>query len=519
MDNPYRWDRDVPTHVVPRPAIRSAVLDVVRRGVAMKLVGGRGMGKSVLLRQVESALAGDPATRVLYVPGPPEEATTAACVHDLAARLGLEQLPRASLDVLMESLEAGGVHRLVLLLDEIDQYVLLDGSGHIAQRWTNALETLRKTRNDQFTVVVAGGLGLLHVTHELGSGLLSRAESMVLEPFDLDALGELARPFADDGRPLDATSLATLAALSGGNPALATFGLGHLWDHRDAREEALRALFGAFPEQHRDFVRALRASVSRRGMLRAPERVLALVRSSSTGVSQRDLTAVSAQEKTWVDPGEVIDLLRAAGLVHLRGSALSDPVDLRAIPSILNLPEHPAAGVDPVERLVKDVASILGQLHRFSRDFWKGNDLLEEQAFSSMLAVGMRLLGWRAVDREVVQAAGFLDVRVEVEREGGARGHVIIEMKIWPRHDYDKIQDQIDAYRVADTLHGIAVTIGTRAVAGWARDYRDRCLASETVTELPTPPDLVGHWRVERRDSNGAMFQTDHYLVQMPKRV
>ena len=175
--------------------------------------------------------------------------------------------------------------------------------------------------------------------------------------------------------------------------------------------------------------------------------------------------------------------------------------------------------MDPVERLVKDVASILGQLHRFSRDFWKGNDLLEEQAFSSMLAVGMRLLGWRAVDREVVQAAGFLDVRVEVEREGGARGHVIIEMKIWPRHDYDKIQDQIDAYRVADTLHGIAVTIGTRAVAGWARDYRDRCLASETVTELPTPPDLVGHWRVERRDSNGAMFQTDHYLVQMPKRV
>jgi hypothetical protein len=152
---------------------------------------------------------------------------------------------------------------------------------------------------------------------------------------------------------------------------------------------------------------------------------------------------------------------------------------------------------------------------RFGRDFHGKKELLEEQVFSSLLAVGLVLRGWSALEREAVQAAGYLDLRVRVSQSG----HAVIEMKIWPRNDYKSIQSQLDAYRVSDTVHTVAVTIGIREVAGWADEYERECLAGCTIVRRTTPPDLVGCWRAEMSNTTNSPQQTTHFVVQIPKRT
>lgn len=97
-------------------------------------------------------------------------------------------------------------------------------------------------------------------------------------------------------------------------------------------------------------------------------------------------------------------------------------------------------------------------------------------------------------------------------------GHIVLETKIWPRNDFTEIQQQIDDYRVSDTLHGVAVMIGARSVSDWAAEYERRCLPPGAFTVMSTPQDVVGHWRVEQADPTQGTRKTDHFLVRVPKR-
>lgn len=142
--NPYRWQHDQPAHIVARDDLVGQIERHLRRGVAVKLVGGRGMGKSVLLRQVQARFAGESDTRAVLVPGPPEEGTIVACVQDIAMRLGLDPLTQKTMDAVMEAAATRGIERLILLVDEADQYVLLGNPGDLARAW--------------FVVQPAGGL-------------------------------------------------------------------------------------------------------------------------------------------------------------------------------------------------------------------------------------------------------------------------------------------------------------------------------------------------------------------------
>jgi hypothetical protein len=513
--NPYRWQHDQPAHVVARKDLVGEIEGHLRRGVAVKLVGGRGMGKSVLLRQVQACFADEPDTRAVLVPGPPDEGTLVACVQDIAVRLGGGPLARMTMDTVMEAAATRGIERLILLVDEADQYVLLGPPGEFARTWFNRLEALRKAWMDRVAVVIAGGLGILHIGHVLGSGLVSRAETCVAERFGLAELRELAEPFAMCNRALGDDALETLEALSGGNPALATFGLEQLREADGEPVQVFRTAFGEFASRHGDFLRAVHDAVSHHGLLAAPGQILEVVRQSAGSVSQQVLRAACTVDNPPVDVAQAVQLLQAAGLIGVSGSVHADPLQIHPIASIVNLPTRPAADIDPTERLDADVAAVLAQLHRFGRDFHGGKDLLEEQVFSSLLAVGLTLLGWSAVEREAVQAAGYPDLLVRMTQDG-LRGHVLIETKIWPRNDYKEIQSQLDAYCVSDTIHAVAVMLGAREVAGWADQYERDCLAGCVVSRRSTPPDLVGCWRVE---TSNKLQQTTHFVVQIPKRT
>jgi hypothetical protein len=520
--NPYAWQLDNPRRAVPRGGMVNEVVEHLRRGAAVKVIGGRGMGKSVLLKQIEARLRQEPGTSVVRVPGPPEEATVPGAVHDLAARLGVRDLSSRRMDELLERVLVGDVMRIVVLCDEADDYVADGARAGFARSWFNKLEVTRKEYDGSFDVVFAGGLGLFYLAHEIGSGIVSRAESCVLDPFSFDEMAELAAPFAEDGRPLDEACLVTIEALSGGSPALATYGMEELWREVTPGVHALERIFGLFRERSADFIREVRASVSQRGRLDAPWRVLEVVRENAGAVPSRQLREACVprdEEQVSIDPEQALKLLRAAGLVRLDGSPFADPVQARPVASILNLPEMAAGTGEPIERFVQDVAAIVANLHRFGRDFHEEDGLLHEELYSSVIAVGLRLLGWRETDREAIQAAGFADIKVRLVTKPGLDGHVIVEAKIWRSREHNEdIQKQVDDYRIAETLHGVAVTLGERGVARWPEVYEEWCLGGLSFERLQTPRDLVGRWLVKATDADGRVRLTDHLLVQIPKR-
>lgn len=519
--NPYAWDKHFPLRSVSRGTLIADAIEHLRRGVAVKVIGGRGMGKSVLLQQIAAAI--EPEARVIRVSSPPEEATVAGAVTDLAAKLGIRDLVPPRMDDLLERTLQGDVTRLVVLFDEADQYIALGSAeGAFARAWFNKLEATRKQWESRFDLVFAGGLGLLYLEGEIGSGLVSRAESCILAPFDAAEIASLANPFGEDGRCLTDECLDALLAFSGGSPALVTYGLEHLWDAKEATVLELERIFGVFREKNDSFVRAVRASVSHRGRLDAPWRVLEAVRGDAGAVPMSRLrdACASRNETMMVDPEQALRLLSAAGLLRVEGSMSADPVAAWPIASILNLPETPAGTGGPIDRLIQDISSVLANLRRFGRDFHGKDGLLHEDLYSSLISVGLRLLGWLETDREAVQAAGYTDVKVQLRTRPGLGGHVIIETKIWHGDAYNKgIQQQIDDYHISETVHGIAVTLGVRGVKGWAHAYEETCLTGLRFEKLETPPDLVARWRVTSTDSDGRECLTDHLLVQIPKRA
>lgn len=222
-----------------------------------------------------------------------------------------------------------------------------------------------------------------------------------------------------------------------------------------------------------------------------------------------------------VDVDQALRLLVASGLVAVEGDlsyAWSHTVPVHLVASVLNMALPPSDEPDAVERVVRVTAAALGPMRRFGRDFHDGNDgLLLEEVFSSMLAVVLAVAGLEKLKprRESVQAAGYADLVVDLPDNAG---HVVIEVKLWPRNDYTEIQRQVDDYWLADTRHAIAVMLGERGATGWENDYVQKCLPAGQFVQLPTPPDLVGRWRVERPGADGTLRRTDHLLVQIPKR-
>ena len=522
--NPYAWHKQHPRRIVARDALVHEIAEHVRRGAAVKIIGGRGMGKSVLLQQVKAYLEQEPGTRVVLIPGPPEDATVVGAVLDLAARLGIRDLAPPRMDDLLERVLQGDVTRLVVLIDEAGQYVALQGGDEqaaFARSWFNKLEVTRRQHDEVFNVVFAGGIGLYYLEREVGSSIVSRAEPCVLDPFGQREILDLATAFQEDERTLEDACLEALRVLSGGSPALVTYGLQHLWGADPPSMVALERIFGDFRERHDSFIRDVHASVSQRGRLDAPWRVLELVREHAGSVPMqrlRDACAPLGDERITVDPEQALKLLRAAGLVRIEGSLLSDPVVAWPIASILNLPETPATTGEPLERLIQDVCSVLASLRRFGRDFHGDSGLLAEEVFSSLIAVGLHLLGWQETDREAIQVAGFTDIKVRLTRPG-LDGHVIIEVKLWRGAAYNQgIQKQINDYRVEGTRRGIAVTLGAREVEGWAEAYEQGCLSGQSFERLDTPPDLVARWRVRQTLVDGNEWLTDHLVVRIPKR-
>ncbi len=526
LANPYDWQSHNPRVEIPRTEA-DRVAGTLREGGSAVVLGGRGMGKSVILRQIRTALAQDGSTRVELISAPPPELSVQACLDDLAEVLGVEAGALRSRRILEAYFSRRDVpERLVLLFDEFDRYTE-KGEPSATPPGRGFFNDLEATRRDfaGLGIMTAGSLGVFVVRDVLGSSFLSRALHIRLRPFSRDATESLARPFAERGRPLSDEVLDVLHLATGGIPALLTYGFQALWTvEGQIVERDVTAIYSRFSHDHAAYLQDLLRSVTDPRLTEAPRWVLEQIRQADGSLSRARLEDAMRQSRgpLSLELIDVLQLLEAAGLVHIDGSLFHDnPVQARPIASLLNLPASSEETGELVELFRQDLVTLLEKLHRGSADFFRPGRagqpkrLVPESVFAAHLALGFELMGWR-VEREALSAAGRTDLKL---RRNGSPEVLLVEVKIWGRNDYREAHHQIESYRTAEVRGSAVVQLTDADIPDWSERYRRECLDGLELTaepdDMPDSP-VWAHFAARAPDGTGATV--DHYLVRLARK-
>jgi hypothetical protein len=526
-ENPYSWNRPDPQIEIHR-AEQSAIINILRRGTSAVVLGGRGAGKSVFLHQVRRTLEQYPEVRVVFFAEPPAERSVRACFEDLAQSLDVP-LPRVlkAKDLVDEYFGKDAPRNLILIYDELDRYARPypdAAAGPPGRDFFNSLETMRQqTRN--VGILAASSIDYLF-RDRLGSSLFSRAEKRRILPFGIGELEKLATPFEEHGSPLPPETLEALYLASGGNPALATYGLETLWSHQEQALQVPTAqdvseAFSGFQERNSEFLRSFQLLFADPTLSEAPQRVWELIRESNGSVPRSKLEAACDTLNALLNHEDVLNLLAISGLVKIHGSLRADPVVAQPINSILSLPNVPSPAADLHDQLRRDLAKLLHRMHVSSADFFRsgkrGKQLVPEAVFAAFLALGLDLLGWQ-VDREAQRGAGRTDL---VLRRTGS-DVAIIETKIWSRNDYQEAHQQVLSYWTAGTIAGAVVQITDADIPEWPHQYQSRCLKPFGITNressLPDSP-IRACFETESVSADGMTARIDHFLLRLPRRA
>lgn len=526
--NPYDWQRHRPRIEVPRPEV-DPLVEKLSRGKSAVLLAGRGMGKSVFLRQLAAALERRDDLRVLLIPSPPSPLTVESMIEVLADALGVEAPRPRSTHALVERYLArrGQPGRLILLYDELDRYgrpAVGPAETAPGREFFNNLEATRRDFRE-VGILAAGSLGVFVFRDVLGSSFLARADAVRITTFGVAEAAELARPFAERGAALSETTLEALLLSSGGNPALLTYGLESLWPLVEPGERDVAAAYAHFQRENKEFLRDFELSFADESLSQAPRRVWDLVRAGRGPFSHSELREAceSPAAPLALDFTDVLDLLQAAGLIRVRGSWSIDPVQVHPIPSLLNLPARATAAPDLGAQLVRDLQRLLDQIHA-AADFLRpgprgegaGKRLVPESVFAAYLALGFELLGWQ-VEREAQHGAGRTDLKL---RWNGTSEVAVVELKIWGRPGYGEVHRQVEGYWSARVSAGAVVMLTDAEIDDWPVAYRRQCLApgvTEVETEEAEDSPVRARLPWTSTTADGAAVRVDHFLLRLPR--
>ncbi len=531
--NPYNWRQHQPAVKIARPNL-AEIVEALLRGGSGVLLAGRGMGKSVFLRQLQAVLARREDVRTVLFPVPPAGRSVESWLRALAHRLDSPvDRPLDPHEVIEACLAGDGApRRIVLLFDELDRYAgpadSLAAADHPGRDFFNSLEAMGRDFSE-VGILAAGGIGVFVFRDALGSSFLARADKVRLATFDRAQIEELAGPFTDRGAELAPEMLDALELLTGGNPALVTYGLQGLWEVAQPAVPDVTTVFTRFEERQGEFLRDFQLSFAPDHLSEAPGRVWQLVQDSAGEVSQEQLADAcrTTGGVLQLNGADVIDLLESSGLVRVTGSVRANPVRVRPVASLLSLPavSATAPATDLATRLAEDLGTLLARLHASSADFFRpgrggsGKRLVPEAVFSAYLALGFELLGWQA-QREAQRGAGRTDLLL---RWNGSRELAVVEVKIWGRNDYRDVQRQVESYWTAGVGAGAVVMVSDSAPDDWPGVYRDRCLPDSDpvdvepqVDEMPGSPVLA---RIDCRGvKDGVDVRVDHFLLPFASR-
>ncbi len=525
--NPYNWQSHNPSVQVPRTDVDRVAEILLHNGSAVVL-GGRGMGKSVFLRQLQAELTREPGVKVVLIEAPPAPLTVETCLDFLARALGVPGDPLSSRTFLDDYFARDGApQRLVLLFDEFDRYAEKgETSPHPPGRgFFNDLETSRRSLT-RLGVLAAGSIGVFVFRDVLGSSFLSRALHLRLRPFERTDAEAVLAPFADRGTPLAEEVVDALFLASGGIPALVTYGLQQLWKlDREAAPRDVTAVYKAFEEEYGEYLRDLLSALVDSRFSDAPCRVWKHIQQHAGAIPRADLE-VALGEPSGVlrlDLTDALHLLEAVGVVRVTGSALrDDPVDAYPIAGLINLPGRSPSGGDLRDLFLRDLAALLARLHRSSADFFRpgaaggGKRLVPESVFSAHLELGFELLGWRS-EREAQRGSGRTDLLL---RRNGASRVVIVEVKIWGRNDYREAQRQVESYWTDDVDAGAVVQLTDAELPDWRERYLDECLGSSAAVEKGSVEGspIRARFSCASVTAGGLNARVEHFLVGLPRR-
>jgi hypothetical protein len=528
-ENPYDWTLPKAPITIERSSVDSAV-ELLLAGRGALLLAGRGLGKSRFVTDVKERLERDRSVKVLRYREPPAfEHSLSATLRKVTRDLGVDVREVESFDVVLRMFfEANeGYDRVCLLFDEVDQYAVPDGGEPLGRRLFNHLESCRQELDGRLGILAVGGVGAYHLRSANASPFTARAKRLWLSPFTVDEIRQLARPFLTDGRPLDDDVILALFNASGGNPALVTFGLQSVWHRAAVCVSDIVDAFGRFAEVHSDFVDAFRRSAMSRDFSVAPELVFRAIARAGGTIPWASLIAQCPSDldaAAFVSLDDTLDILACAGLIAITGSSRSDPVVARPIQSVLTLPMHVArsAPTSLQAQLVTDLERLLVHMHTVSPDFFHGKkgeakQIVPEAVFCATLAIALRQMGC-TVEREATHGAGRTDLKAS--HPVFADEYAIVELKIWPRNDYEKIHSQVESYWSRDVTAAACVMISDRDAGGWADEYIAKCLADGRLTVTPSVPQppIVGSFDVRSTTPDGVPAVVRHELLRLARR-
>jgi hypothetical protein len=351
--NPYNWQSHSPTVRIPREGVGKAA-GLMRNNGSAVVMGGRGMGKSVFLHQLEAELERDDDTRVLLIEAPPAALTVEACLGLLAESLGVAPSEFTSRRLFDEYFSRDdSPERLVLLFDEFDRYAEKGASAQPPGRgFFNDLEASRRSL-PRLAILAAGSIGVFIVRDVLGSSFLARALYLPLRPFPRGDVDILARPFAEaaDRIPLCDDVLDALFLASGGIPALTTYGLQELWSlGRETTPDDVTTLFKAFNRNYREYLRDLLSALNDPRLSDAPRRIWERIQEGPGWIHRSQLKAAMGTPSGALNLSldDALYLLEITGAVRIDGPTY-DPIGVYPITSLLNLALRPELHEDYLE--------------------------------------------------------------------------------------------------------------------------------------------------------------------------
>lgn len=542
--NPYDWQSDRPKHVVPRGPLLTKVVDQIRKGTNGYLVGCRGMGKSAFLDQLKHALPSNELDILIFTaPRSPKTVTRAfQAIADAMVLVGERRnLPQSFRDALREHAKEhrlpelfdtylqekpAYIERLVLLYDELDAYA---EPPELGKHFFNDLEDVKKKSQGQIVVFAAGGLGLVALDTVLGSSFFSRLVPDILEPFSMDDLTQLGEEFDARGTPLSKEVVEALLLATGGNPALATYGLQSLWSKEQPSPRDVVEVLGAFRESQAHFLQDIRGPVFDLDVSDAPERVWRELQRSNgrmTGRSLKELLRAAKGKQRFREPRWIFSMLRSTGLIRAPENAyVQAHIEVEIIPSILTLGVEEKIQQESLrEQLVADLRDALASIHRMSADFFRSDHkdqkhIVPEAVFSAAIILALEPRGWRA-EREAQSAAGRTDIKARhVDAKFGDRA-VIIEIKVWGRNDYEDIHAQVTGYW-SDGVDALATVMVADLLDAedWSHTYQEKCLANKVPRheQRDAPSALAGHFVA--LTTGCPVVEVDHFLLRLAKRI
>jgi len=528
--NPYRWNgTDIKVHVSRVTLVADVRRELLSSSGSGYILGATGMGKSVFLQDLHAGIRSIPGVEVLSFPRAPGRGTYGELHDDLIDKLaatcsdgakefvaaldGLRPRPdaRRAIETYLEGRPE--VQALVLLYDELDDYA--DAAGH-GKQWLKSLESARKDNSRRVKLFAAGGLRLFSVGDSLASPFLSRTRRFVIPPFDADDLRALAQPLIDRrGGQLPEGLLEQVLMASGGNAALATYGLQALWDGAPDVVE----IYERFRREAGGFLKRIRKAVADKHVSKIPSLLWDAILRGRGKVSQESAEAIlAADDDLSMEIADVIALLQSAGLIQLDSSTDADPILVRAVPGILNFKPRAKIKERPTLRaqLVEDLRRILGLLHSMTLDFFHRGDIAPEDFFSAFIASNLRSRGWSSAERETILGAGYADIKATHSRFPDEAA--VIEVKIWGRR-HGGIHEQVARYWSDGVTAGAAVMIDRRRdVTGWRGEYERACLDGRArCTWQESKGPLFAHAVAASPLPSGRGIEVDHLLLHLQR--